>query len=114
MTKEQLRIRIGENIMKQRVARKISRVALGKKMKVSAGTVGLMERGSRGATFLSLYKLADIFEVPIDAFFYDDSGNTNDESLSRKRKSLANLITGLPEKHLDYMIQMAKGLREFE
>lgn len=113
MTKEQLRARLGVNIQKERIARRISRAALGKKIGVGAGTVGLMERGDRGVTFLTLYKLADVFEIPIDAFFYDTGTPSKEDSEARKRKGLANMLTGLSEKQLDFVIQTVKGIREF-
>jgi len=112
MTKEELRIRLGANIQRERKARRMSRAELGKHLNIVEGTVGLMERGERGATFLTLYKLADIFEVPIDAFFY--GMQTNEDAAGRRRKSLTNMLTGLSEKQLEYIIQMVKGIRDLE
>lgn len=114
MTKEELRARLGANIQKQRIVRRMSRSALGKKLNVAVSTIGLMERGERGVTFLTLYKLADVFEVPIDVFFYETGSYAYEDSKRRKLKGLANILTGLSERQLDYVTQMVKGIRDLE
>ena len=120
MSKERLRIIIGENIRTERTARNMSIDELAEMLELTSGFVGLIERGQRGATPSTLFKLADIFGLSIDTFFY----NTDSSSLSfaearddvqrtiAKRKKVATLISDFTEEELNFVIRMVKSLRD--
>jgi len=67
MNKEQLRILIGENIRKERLARSMTIDELSESLGQSSGFVGLIECGKRGATTYTLLKLAEIFNTSVDS-----------------------------------------------
>ena len=70
MTKERLRILIGENIRRERKSRGITLGELAELMGLTTGFVGLVERGSRGASPHTLLQLATILDISIDDLFY--------------------------------------------
>jgi len=117
MTKFELRIIIGENIRKERLARDISIDELSEMIDLSPGFVGLIERGVRGTTPKTLYMLSEVFDIPIDSLFRKalaPSLSFDEESLNVltiKGKKITSLITGLSQTHLDFIIGVIKGLR---
>jgi len=66
MTKEQFRITIGKNIRRERNARKLSIEELAELLNFTPGFIYLMERGYRGTTSFTLYRLAELFETTVD------------------------------------------------
>ena len=72
MTKKALRTIIGENIRQERMARNISLEELAAILGLTSGFVGLIERGQRGATPITLLKLSTAFGLPVDRFFRCD------------------------------------------
>ena len=115
MTKERLRIIIGENIRNERIARSISIDELAEMLELTSGFVGLIERGQRGTTPITLFKLADVFGLSIDSFFYNDNNiSLGEEMISKsqvKRKKIESLISDFTEKELDFTISILKSLR---
>ena len=115
MTKERLRAIIGENIRNERISRNISIDELAEMLDLTSGFVGLIERGQRGTTPNTLYKLADVFSMSIDSFFHDKAKPSlsmgEEYSPSAKRKKIESLISGLTEKELDFTISILKCLR---
>ena len=117
MTKSQIRAVIGENIRNNRVARDISIDELAELLELTSGFVGLIERGHRGTTPHNLLKLADVFGVTIDSFFYPSEyselmlGEEYGFKGDIKRKKAESLISGFNDKELDFVIAMLKGIR---
>jgi len=117
MNKQKLRILIGENIRSERVARNISIDELAEMLELTSGFVGLIERGQRGTTPCTLLKIADIFSLPIDKFFYkkEDIGlyvaEEPDSERRAKRKKISSLTAGLSSDELEFVIQMIKNVR---
>lgn len=117
MTKEQLRCIIGENIRNQRMARDISIDELAEMLDLTSGFVGLIERGHRGTTPITLFKLSDVFSLSIDSFFHkkeESSLSMAEEYVSKnqtKRKKIDSLISDFSERELDFVIAMLKYLR---
>ena len=117
MTKTQLRYIIGENIRSVRMSRNMSIDELADMLELTSGFVGLIERGQRGATPITLLKLADVFGTSIDTFFFRSSGDSmsisfaeEPETLS-KRKKIFSLISDFSVAELSFVIQMVKSLR---
>jgi len=117
MTKWRIRAIIGENIRNNRIARDISIDELAELMGLTAGFVGLIERGHRGTTPYNLLKLSEVFGVSIDSFFYSAEASSlklGEEYASKgdiKRKKAESLISGFSDKELDFVISMLKGIR---
>jgi len=114
MSKEKLRILMGENIRNERMARNMSIDELAEILELTPGFVGLIERGQRGATPNTLLKLSDIFGMSIDSMFamgnesLKESGRTPTQV---KRKKIASLVVGFSEAELDFIIKTVKALR---
>ena len=115
MNKFKLRIVIGENVRKERLARGISIDELADLLGLTSGFVGLIERGQRGATPITLYKLSTVFGTPIDKFFYrsEDSLPSLVEAPSEhiKREKLASLTSDFSDAEVNFVITVVKGLR---
>ena len=115
MTKVKLRGIIGENIRRERISRGISIDELGDLLSLTSGFVGLIERGQRGATPVTLFKLSSIFGIPIDTFFYQKHEPSNElaeiPASQVKREKLTSLITDFSDEELDFVIASVKGLR---
>ena len=117
MTKERLRAIIGENIRSERVARNMSIDELAEMLELTSGFIGLIERGQRGATPLTIIKLTQIFEISFDSLFYpkDSSGLNFSEDTGTAteplRKKVASLIVGLGEEELTFLVGVVKHLR---
>ena len=117
MTKERLRLIIGENIRKERSARDISVEELAGMLGLTAGFVGLIERGQRGTTPITLFKLADIFNMSLDALFYSEEeaetklGGRREHRHNVSLKKAASLTSDFSDKEMDFVITMIKSLR---
>ena len=119
MTKAGLRTKIGENIRNERQARNMSIDELAELLELTPGFVGLIERGQRGATAYTLFRLSAIFSVPVDAIFTQRLNRPDEEVLEDIRASgaksrrikITSLINGLSESELDFVIQMLKGMK---
>jgi len=110
---------IGQNIRAEREMRRMSREELAEVMDLTVSHMGLIERGERGATAITLEKLVRAFGVPVDNFFaepdnmaitlredsYDSTG-----ILASIRQKIASLITRLDEHEMEFLIQIIKGI----
>jgi transcriptional regulator with XRE-family HTH domain len=117
MTKESLRNLIGENVRLERTARHLSIEELAEVLDFTTGFIGLIERGKRGATAYTLYRLAQVFDISIDALFMPGeeknlsvSEDINDNA-SALRKKVSSLIVNLTEKELVFIINVIKGIK---
>ena len=117
MRKEKLRAQIGENIRNERISRNISIDELAEMLGLTSGFVGLIERGQRGTTPTTLYKLSEIFDKSIDAFFHEDVSKAlflseaPEEQKKIKRSKVSSFVADLSERELDFVIAMIKSLR---
>lgn len=114
MTKDRLRMIIGENVRNERTARNISMDELSEMLELSPGFVGLIERGHRGTTPITLYKLADVFGISIDELFYSPSLSFSEERAPKdqaNRKKIDSLIVDFSEKELEFVVSVLKGVR---
>ena len=69
MDKEQLRIIMGKNIRKERLARNMTVEQLSEFLEQSSGFVNLIEGGKRGISSYTLLKLSEALNVSIDSIF---------------------------------------------
>ena len=118
MTKEDLRVVIGNNIRVERTARNISIDELAEMLDLTPGFVGLIERGQRGTTSSTLLKMSEVFGMPIDKFFYPNKRTMRgiiEESRAQKNqanyKKMESLISDFSDKEIDFTISMIKAVR---
>ena len=114
MTKKQLRVMMGMNIRNERKARHLSIEEFAEMLGLTPGFIGLIERGDRGATPYTLYKISDIFEMPLGPLFGDVKKNAVKEPESAKkvkRNKISSLAADLTEIEMDFVIQMIKGIK---
>ena len=115
MTKEQLRVLMGENIRNERMARNLSIDELAESLSLTPGFVGLIERGRRGATAHTLSKLSEIYGIPIDGMFRASKDKAlsmaEGNGIPANRKKIASLIVDLTEKELEFVVKVVKGLK---
>lgn len=116
LSKEQIRVVMGENIRKERISRNLAVDQLAKLLDITPGFMGLIERGQRGTNPSTLLKLSEIFETTIDTFFYGREGtelpveiNETEEQL---RKQIASLIFDSDENELEFVIAAVKFCRK--
>ncbi len=75
ISRDDLRKLTGANLRKLRLAAKMPEEELAARMQLPAGFVDRLERGERGMTERTLKTLSDIFNVPEDYFFRDETAN---------------------------------------
>ena len=108
---------MGNNIRRERISRNMSIDELAELLELTPGFVGLIERGQRGATPQTLTKLSNVFGISIDSFFAGGDGKNlsvaeePELGTHKKRKKILSLISDLPEKELDFVIQIVKATR---
>ena len=110
MTTRQLRDKVGKRIKEEREARNMSVDELANLLSISTSYLNLIERGERGTVQMRLYRLSQIFGVPIDTLFggKKKAGITASES---RRNKLVSITTDMNEKELECLISTAKGIR---
>jgi len=108
---------IGQNIRAEREVRNLSREELAEILDLTTSHMGLIERGERGATGVTLQKLSRALDTSIDDLFQSRMGKTlnlqdpsTDDELDVSRKKIASLITYLTEAELNFVISVIKGL----
>ena len=114
--KERLDEIIGKNIRLEREARKLTRDELAEMMELTTSHMGLIERGERGATAVTLSKISRAFDIPIDHLFVSPikGGLSVREgeatATEQKSKKVQSLITCLDDPALDFLVHTIKGI----
>ena len=107
---------IGKNIRLEREARKLTRDELAEMMELTTSHMGLIERGERGATAVTLSKLSRTFDIPVDHLFASpqkggltvrEDDNSGPMSV---RKKVQSLMTCLNETELELVVHVVKGI----
>jgi len=106
---------IGNNIRVERELRKITRDELAEVTDLTVSHLGLIERGERGATPVTLEKVIKAFGITIDSLFADrsksisakESGKTASDAYSKK---VTTLMVQLTESELEFMAHTIKGI----
>ncbi|MCL2404652.1 MAG: helix-turn-helix domain-containing protein [Defluviitaleaceae bacterium] len=107
---------IGKNIRLEREARRLTRDELAEMMELTTSHMGLIERGERGATAVTLSKVSRAFDIPVDHLFSNpqSGGLTIREDDSNgpqsTRKKVQSLITCLNESELNLVVHTIKGI----
>ena len=106
---------IGTNIRRERTVRKITRDELAEMLDLTTSHLGLIERGERGATPVTLKKIVDIFGVSIDSLVSEASRaifarERRDQKLGVYHKKVLALMTHLTEPELELLTHTIKGV----
>jgi len=115
-TKETLDKTIGDNIRIERSLRNLSREELAEILELTTSHMGLIERGERGATNVTLMKLSCALSKPIDDFFYASKKSfamrekDNKNKLEANRKKISSLTAFLAESELEFIISVIRGV----
>ena len=117
MTKQEIRTVIGQNIRNERIARRLTVDELSEMLDLTPGFVGLIERGQRGTASTVLYKLSEIFDMPIDAFFrINIISSTSDDKPAYntviQKEKIASFISRFNEKQLEFVIAVIREMSE--
>ena len=114
LEKDRLDVIIGKNIRLERESRKLSRDELAEMMELTSSHMGLIERGERGATAVTLSRLSKSFDIPIDHLFASPKKGglsvREDKELGANIKKIHSLITCLDESELEFVIHAIKGI----
>ena len=108
MTAKRLKIIMGTTIMETRTKCGISINELAELIGITSGFLGNIERGERGATPLTLFKLSKIFNVPIDHFFFKSDFKTDPH-----KARIYAFTYDFTESELDLVIQIAECIESY-
>jgi len=107
---------IGKNIRTERQARNLSRDELAEMLDLTTSHMGLIERGERGATAVTLSKLSRVLHMPVDNFFAAPPAYALREERDGTRVSVAkkinSLIANLNEAELNLVVHMIQGINK--
>jgi len=116
LEKDRLDEIIGKNIRLERESRRLSRDELAEMMDLTSSHMGLIERGERGATAVTLSKLSKAFDIPIDNLFTNPKPGglsvkeDKDAMPQANRKKVQSLMTCLNETELEFVVHTIKGV----
>ena len=116
LEKDRLDEIIGKNIRLERELRRLSRDELAEMMDLTSSHMGLIERGERGATAVTLSKLSRAFDIPIDHLFASPKQNgmsvreADEAAPQASKKKIQSLMTCLDESELEFVVHSIKGL----
>jgi len=104
---------VGINIKNERIARDMTRDELAVITDLSVSHLGLIERGERGATLVTLEKISRAFDISIDNLLKEKVNFAQDEGAnSTYFKKVSTLITDLSERELKFLTYVIKGLEK--
>jgi len=105
---------VGENIRRERESRKLTRDELAEVVDLTTSHLGLIERGERGATPVTLEKLAKAFGITIDSLFiqFRKAAFTRDtrDNKSPYYDKVCTLISHLLDSELRCLTYTIRGL----
>jgi len=114
--KDHLDIIIGSNIRKAREERRLTRDELAELLGISSSHMGLIERGERGATAVTLSKISRVYEIPVDDLFAKPNhkiakvaeGQNLDAHANRMK--IKSIISSLPARDLEVVTNLITSL----
>ena len=107
---------IGQNVRAERELRKMSREDLAETLDLTVSHIGLIERGERGTTAVTLEKLAHVLNISIDSLFAPSDRETfsareeREFNLASNHRKISSLVTRLNEQETDFVLHVIKGL----
>ena len=115
ISKSEFRTLMGQKVRKQRMEHGLSVDELAALLGLSAGFIGLIERGERGLTVYNLLKLSHILNVSVEAFMSEISSASNPypenyESVCHKKLSI--ITKDFSRRKLEFLIAAAAALED--
>lgn len=107
---KKIRKQVGRNVKQLRIEHGITANELAKALNITVPFLGLVERGSRGASNYNVIRLAEIFGISTDEIYFgakNISTTTHNELLYKK---LSVLLRQLPDERLEDLIKIVKAL----
>ena len=105
---------IGKNIRTERQSRNLSRDELAEMLDLTTSHMGLIERGERGATAVTLSKLTKVLQMPIDNFFNAPAtlavSEPRGSARSANMKKINSLTANLSDAELAYVVHVIQGI----
>ncbi|MCL2188844.1 MAG: helix-turn-helix domain-containing protein [Defluviitaleaceae bacterium] len=105
---------IGKNIRSERQSRNLSRDELAEMLDLTTSHMGLIERGERGATAVTLSKLTKVLQLPIDTFFASPAATAVREERGSARaanmKKINSLTSNLTDAELALVVHVVQGV----
>lgn len=106
---------VGKNIKTERELRKMTRDELAEIIDLTVSHLGLIERGERGATPVTLEKVVSTFGISIDSLFTEPGKPAPADAKTKKaigsyHKKVSALITHLGEPELELLAHTIKGI----
>jgi len=104
---------VGRNIRREREFRKITRDELAEILDITSSHLGLIERGERGATPVTLEKVIKALNVSLDSLFAEHSkamSAREKREAGAYRKKANTLISYLTEPELKVLTDSIKGI----
>lgn len=89
-----------ENLKKIRKSKRLSQVTLAANADLSPGLIGDIESGRRNPTLISIEKIANALEIPVQQLFFDSEVNYPDSALDSKEE-LRAILHKLIDKAID-------------
>ena len=114
--KDRLDAIIGKNIRREREARSLTRDELAEMLELTNSHLGLIERGERGATAVTLSRLSRVLDISIDDLFSASklvSYSVQEEFVrcpSQVQKKIASLTACLRDNEKEFIIHVIKGV----
>jgi len=112
--KRQLDKVVGNNIRLEREKRKLTRDELAELIDVTVSHLGLIERGERGATPVTLGRLMSVFGVSLDSLLAEPTkalfARESTPESAPYFKKVSALITQLTEAELEMLCYSIKGI----
>lgn len=103
---------VGGNIKAERLLRGLSRDELAKKLDLTVSHLGLIERGERGATLVTIDRLVRDFGINLQSLFLSKEARAGagTKSSGKNGKKVETLILSLSEQELGFLLHSIKGL----
>ena len=105
---------VGGNIRREREARRLSRDELAEVVDLTTSHLGLIERGERGATPVTLEKVVKAFGITIDSLFSESrkavSAREKRDSGSAQYDKVCTLMSYLTDSELNFLTYTIKGM----
>jgi len=102
---------IGKNIRKERLFRRLTRDDLAAVVDLTPSHLGLIERGERGATNVTLARISKAFGVSIDSLFVESSRPANTKAARDfPHKKILTQLSNLTDSELEFVSHTIKGM----
>ena len=101
MTKQELQVRIGQNMFRLRTDRKMTQDYVAEKVGISTTHYANLECGNKSTTILTLCKIAEVLGASMDAVIQEDHKDS-------RITVIANLLRDQPEENIEFVEKLVR------